>query len=118
MLLWGDDEVHRVVKHLKQGAAPQYLEGILDETKVMQSASAAGVDQSPSLQDHEQDPLYDEAVDFVVRARRVSISRVQRRFKIGYNRAASMVEAMEAAGVVSSVEQGGQRDVLMPPPPD
>jgi S-DNA-T family DNA segregation ATPase FtsK/SpoIIIE len=67
--------------------------------------------------DSEQDALYDEAVAFVTESRRASISAVQRKLKIGYNRAANLVEAMEAAGVVSSAGHNGAREVLAPPPP-
>ncbi|WP_425481840.1 DNA translocase FtsK [Marinobacter changyiensis] len=67
--------------------------------------------------DNESDALFDEAVAFVTEGRRVSISSVQRKFKIGYNRAANLVEAMEASGVVSSAGNNGARDVLAPPPP-
>jgi DNA segregation ATPase FtsK/SpoIIIE, S-DNA-T family len=67
--------------------------------------------------DNEQDALYDEAVAFVTETRRVSISSVQRKLKIGYNRAANLVEAMEGAGVVSSAGHNGSREVLAPPPP-
>jgi len=69
------------------------------------------------LFDDEQDPLYDEAVAFVTESRKASISSVQRKLKIGYNRAARMIEAMEAAGVVSAAGSNGQREVLAPPPP-
>ncbi|WFE68619.1 DNA translocase FtsK 4TM domain-containing protein [Thiomicrospira sp. R3] len=105
-----DDEVHRVVDFIKQQGAPQYLEAITrDPDSMMSSGGAAG---DPS--DAEQDVIYDEAVEFVVQSGRVSISSVQRRFKIGYNRAARIVEAMEAAGVVSTMQANGNREVLVP----
>lgn len=112
-----DDEVHRVVDALKQAGGPSYVEDILNEGGVGQDASgymqaAFGVSED----DGEKDPLYDQAVDAVARSRRVSISSIQRRFKIGYNRAARIVEAMEAAGVVSQMETNGNRDVLIPAP--
>ena len=66
--------------------------------------------------DGEQDEYYDEAVAFIAKARRVSVSSIQRRFKIGYNRAATIVETMETAGVVSKPERNGVREVLVPPP--
>ncbi len=68
--------------------------------------------------DAEQDPLYDEAVRIVTESRKASISGVQRRLKIGYNRAARMIEAMEAAGLVGPLQTNGSREVLAPPPPD
>lgn len=109
-----DDEVHRVVSYLKEHGEPEYIENLLDEN--------AGTDTSGFVQaamggveiEGEQDPLYDEAVEVVVQSQRVSISSIQRRFKIGYNRAACIVEAMEAAGVVSKMEQSGLREVLVP----
>jgi DNA segregation ATPase FtsK/SpoIIIE, S-DNA-T family len=105
-----DDEVHRVVDFIKAQGAPQYLEAITrDPDSVMSEGSAAG---DPS--DAEQDVIYDEAVEFVIQSGRVSISSVQRRFKIGYNRAARIVEAMESAGVVSTMQANGNREVLVP----
>jgi S-DNA-T family DNA segregation ATPase FtsK/SpoIIIE len=77
--------------------------------------SLTGIDAENK--DDESDPLYDEAVKIVTETRRASISGVQRRLKIGYNRAARMVEAMEAAGVVGPQESNGNREVLAPPPP-
>ena len=110
-----DDEVHRVVEAWKQRGAPDYIEDIL-----------AGVEESGSGFDStgggeggegsEDDPLYDEAVAFVLESRRASISAVQRKLKIGYNRAARMVEAMEMAGVVSPMNGNGSREVIAPAP--
>lgn len=105
-----DDEVHRVVDFIKQQGAPQYLEAITRDPDSMMAAGGAASDQS----DAEQDAIYDEAVEFVVQSGRVSISSVQRRFKIGYNRAARIVEAMESAGVVSTMQANGNREVLIP----
>lgn len=104
-----DDEVHRVVNYLQQSYDLCYDESILQETN---QAGQMGLEDG----DAEQDPLYDEAVAFIAKARRVSVSSVQRRFKIGYNRASRIVEAMEAAGVVSEMAQNGGREVLAPPP--
>lgn len=111
-----DDEVHRVVDYLKSCSQANYLEGVLDEQAMLSEASASGLSGDAVLGDSEQDELYDEAVFFVTKARRVSVSSVQRRFKIGYNRASRIVEAMEASGVVSSMDKGGAREVLAPPP--
>ncbi|HRO63910.1 DNA translocase FtsK [Thermomonas sp.] len=116
-----DEEVHRVVEHLKQdGGGPDYIEGVLEETQTMydgSSVGAGGLPEAPVGTDPEADPLYDQAVQIVTETRRASISGVQRRLKIGYNRAARLVEAMEAAGVVSAPEHNGDRAVLAPPPP-
>lgn len=106
-----DDEVHRVVDFIKQQGAPQYLAAITRDPDSMNAESGSNA-ADPS--DAEQDVIYDEAVEFVVQAGRVSISSVQRRFKIGYNRAARIVEAMEAAGVVSTMQANGNREVLVP----
>ena len=81
------------------------------------SVGAGGLPEAPTSTDPEADPLYDQAVQIVTESRRASISGVQRRLKIGYNRAARLVEAMEAAGVVSAPEHNGDRAVLAPPPP-
>lgn len=114
-----DNEVHRVVSFLKKQAAPEYLDDILDGSQAMPSGDPV-VDavMSDDSGGAEQDAFYDEAVHMVTKSRRVSVSSVQRRFKIGYNRAARIVEAMEEAGVVSQMEQNGQREVLAPPPPE
>lgn len=114
-----DNEVHRVVDHLKQSGQPQYEDEILSGPSDTSAAmSLAGIDTAAGTGGNdESDPLYDEAVRIVTESRRASISGVQRRLKIGYNRAARMVEAMEAAGVVGPLESNGNREVLAPPPP-
>jgi S-DNA-T family DNA segregation ATPase FtsK/SpoIIIE len=109
-----DHEVHRVVEFLKQTAPANYLEDITRES----TDSNDGFSMSGSLGggDLESDSLYDQAVQFVTETRKASISSVQRRFKVGYNRAATMIEDMEAAGVVSAAESNGSRVVLAPAP--
>jgi S-DNA-T family DNA segregation ATPase FtsK/SpoIIIE len=107
-----DDEVHRVVEFLKTQGTPEYV--TLDPAAALGgggSASLTGLfdDEAGGA---EKDVLYDEAVAFVIEARRVSVSSVQRRFKIGYNRAARIVEAMEMAGLVSAQQPNGNREVL------
>ncbi len=109
-----DEEVHRVVEHLKQFGEPEYEEGILDGP----ATDGAAQDLFGDAPDAEADPLYDEAVAFVVRTRRASISAVQRQLRIGYNRAARLVEQMEAAGLVSAMGVNGSREVIAPPNSD
>ncbi|MCQ8127554.1 DNA translocase FtsK [Methylomonas rivi] len=105
-----DHEVHRVVEFLKKTGPTNYLDEITQERT--DSGDVAGADG----EDSESDALYDEAVAFVTESRKASISSVQRRFKIGYNRAARIIEDMENAGVVSPAETNGTREVLAPPP--
>ncbi len=106
-----DAEMHRVVADWKQRGNPDYLE------EVVQGESGENGDFfGEEGESAEQDPLYDQAVQIVAETRRASISYVQRRLKIGYNRAANMLEAMESAGVVSPMETNGAREVLVPPP--
>jgi S-DNA-T family DNA segregation ATPase FtsK/SpoIIIE len=116
-----DEEVHRVVAHLKQqGGAAQYFPGVLEDVQSLGDGvvvGATGLPESGGGLGDESDPLYDDAVRIVTETRRASISGVQRRLKIGYNRAARLVEAMEAAGVVTPPEHNGDRSVLAPPPP-
>jgi S-DNA-T family DNA segregation ATPase FtsK/SpoIIIE len=108
-----DQEVHRVVAHLRKAGSPVYLDEVLEGPSTPVLASEIGAGST----DAEQDPLYDEAVKIVTETRKASISGVQRRLKIGYNRAARMVEAMEEAGIVGPLESNGSREVLVPPPP-
>ena len=105
-----DHEVHAVVEHLKKNSAPNYLEEIIQEAVSDESGALA------DASDGETDALYDQAVQIVTESRRASVSGIQRRLKIGYNRAARIVEAMEAAGVVSAMQGNGGREVLAPPP--
>jgi len=109
----GDDEVHRVVDSWKQRAEPNYLDEItsdLQDTGPIPGWS--GTENSESSD--EDDEFYDEAVNFVIESRRASISAVQRKFRIGYNRAARLIEAMEIAGLVSEMGSNGGREVLVP----
>ncbi|QLF91811.1 DNA translocase FtsK 4TM domain-containing protein [Pseudomonas sp. ABC1] len=107
-----DDEVHRVVEAWKARGAPDYVEEIL--AGVEESGSGFEGGSGGEGEDSESDPLYDEAVNFVLESRRASISAVQRKLKIGYNRAARMIEAMEMAGVVSAMNTNGSREVIAP----
>jgi S-DNA-T family DNA segregation ATPase FtsK/SpoIIIE len=109
-----DHEVHSVVRHLKKSAAPRYIDEILDGP-TSPTPGLAGIDKQPAdSADAEQDPLYDQAVQVVMDTRKASISGVQRRLKIGYNRAARMVETMEAAGLVGPLQPNGTREILVP----
>jgi S-DNA-T family DNA segregation ATPase FtsK/SpoIIIE len=106
-----DQEVHRVVEYLKQFGEPDYEEAVLAGPATAEDAG----DAPPVDADAEADPLYDEAVAFVIRTRKASISSVQRQLRVGYNRAARLVEQMEAAGILSAMSSNGSRDVLAPP---
>lgn len=111
-----DHEVHAVVEHLKQQAKPNYIPNLIQDNSDVIKLPGEG--PSPGESSGEMDALYDEAVKIVTESGKASISYVQRRLKIGYNRAARMVEEMESAGVVSAMQSNGQREVLAPPPPD
>ena len=105
-----DDEVHRVVSYLKeQGGEPNYIDGILEGGTAEGEEGGVAGDASG-----EKDPMYDQAVEVVLKNRKASISLVQRHLKIGYNRAARLVEDMEKAGLVSAMSGSGQRDILVP----
>jgi S-DNA-T family DNA segregation ATPase FtsK/SpoIIIE len=109
-----DHEVHSVVRHLKKSGTPRYIDEIL-EGPVGPTPGLSGIDAaSADAADAEQDPLYDQAVQVVMETRKASISGVQRRLKIGYNRAARMVESMEAAGLVGPLQPNGTREILVP----
>jgi S-DNA-T family DNA segregation ATPase FtsK/SpoIIIE len=101
-----DQEVHKVVEHLKGLAAPEYIEDVLEP--------ATPEDAGPGEATGEKDALYDQAVEIVLRTRRPSISLVQRHLRIGYNRAARLIEDMERAGMVSAMQSNGNREVLVP----
>lgn len=112
-----DHEVHKVVAELKKNGEPDYLDAILNgvtDNEAADSFLSAVLGEGGGKDD--LDPLFDEAVFFVTEARKVSISSVQRRLKVGYNRAARLVEEMERQGVVSGQESNGAREVLAPPP--
>jgi S-DNA-T family DNA segregation ATPase FtsK/SpoIIIE len=109
-----DHEVHSVVRHLKKSGTPRYIDEIL-EGPTGPTPGLTGIDAAPvDSADAEQDPLYDQAVQVVMETRKASISGVQRRLKIGYNRAARMVESMEAAGLVGPLQPNGTREILVP----
>jgi len=113
-----DAEVHRVVEALKQAARPNYIDEVLrGPSTPIPGISGEDEEVGASGGDAEQDLLYDEAVKIVTSERKPSISYVQRRLKIGYNRAARMLEAMELAGIVGPLQSNGGREVLAPPPP-
>lgn len=104
-----DEEVHRVVSDWKQRGTPQYNEDVLtggDDEPFLAIESNGSAEQ--------EDALYDEAVAFVIESRRPSISSVQRKLRIGYNRAARIIEAMEEAGVITAMNSNGSREVLVP----
>lgn len=108
-----DHEVHRVVADWKKRGTPQYIDGITDDSN--NSIPVPGIASEGGEDDNgESDALYDEAVSFVLETRKASISSVQRKLRIGYNRAARLIETMEAAGVVSSAGHNGNREVLAP----
>jgi S-DNA-T family DNA segregation ATPase FtsK/SpoIIIE len=111
-----DNEVHAVVKALRANGKPNYIDNVLDGP----ASELPGIDApagAPGELDGEQDALYDQAVRIVTETRKASISGIQRRLKIGYNRAARMVETMEEAGIVGNLQTNGFREVLAPPPP-
>lgn len=107
-----DHEVHHVAEFLKAQGGPDYIEDVLREPM----ENLPGIDPEPRGDLEDTDPLFDEAVQIVVESRRASISGVQRRLKIGYNRAARMIEEMERIGIVGPAETNGNREVLAPPP--
>ncbi|MEE9254168.1 MAG: FtsK/SpoIIIE domain-containing protein, partial [Pseudomonadales bacterium] len=104
-----DDEVHRVARDWRDRGSPEYLEDVIQPEAAQRNEALFDLDD-PELADE----LYDQAVEFVLESRRASISAVQRRLRVGYNRAARIIEAMEAAGVVSPMSTNGSREVLVP----
>jgi S-DNA-T family DNA segregation ATPase FtsK/SpoIIIE len=108
-----DHEVHRVAEHLKSLGEPNYIEGILNSLEEPETEELGG-----GGADAESDALYDQAVEIVVKSRRASISLVQRHLRIGYNRAARLVEQMEKAGIVSPMQSNGNREVIAPARPE
>ena len=113
-----DHEVHQVVAWLKQQGEPNYLEEVLAETQTTTDGLTIGANGLPEASAGDsEDELYDKAVAYVLESRRASISSVQRQLRVGYNRAARLIEEMEAQGVVSPPEHNGQREVLAPAPP-
>jgi S-DNA-T family DNA segregation ATPase FtsK/SpoIIIE len=105
-----DNEVHAVVDHLKQQGQPQYVDGVLDGA----TGDGDAVEVGDAGNNPEADPVYDQAVQIVLSSRRASISLVQRHLRIGYNRAARLIEQMERAGLVSPMQTNGNREVLVP----
>ncbi|MDS4070363.1 MAG: DNA translocase FtsK 4TM domain-containing protein [Candidatus Competibacter sp.] len=112
-----DHEVNRVVDYLRQTGAPDYIDDVLAEPREEGDGGNGNGNGDGDGRAGESDPLYDEAVRIVTESRRASVSGVQRRLRIGYNRAARLVEEMESAGVVGPVQPNGSREVLAPPPP-
>jgi len=104
-----DEEVHRVVAYLKLQGTPNYIDGVLEGGTVEGDNADLSGDAGG-----EKDPMYDQAVEVVLKNRKASISLVQRHLKIGYNRAARLVEDMENAGLVSAMSGSGQREILVP----
>ncbi|MBF1270973.1 MAG: cell division protein FtsK, partial [Neisseria sp.] len=101
-----DNEVHRVVEYLKQFGAPDYIDDILS------NGSAEDFTGTSRNNDSDLDPMYDEAVSVVLKSRKASISNIQRQLRIGYNRAARLIDQMEADGIVSPAENNGNRTIL------
>jgi S-DNA-T family DNA segregation ATPase FtsK/SpoIIIE len=117
----GDDEVHKVVAHLRNQGKPEYIEGVFGDVQSLGDGRVigeSGLPEDGEIAEGDFDELYDKAVAIVTESRRASISGVQRRLKIGYNRAARLIEMMEQQGIVSTPLHNGNREVLAPPPPE
>jgi len=112
-----DHEVHGVVDYIKSLGEPDYVDDILEETQMTTDGMTINASGIPKETQGDQDELYDQAVAFVTESRKASISSVQRHLRVGYNRAARIIEEMESSGVVSQPEHNGMREVLAPPPP-
>jgi S-DNA-T family DNA segregation ATPase FtsK/SpoIIIE len=110
-----DEEVHRVVNALKAQGEPDYIDGLLEGGVAGETGD--GLNPITGLADAESDPMYDQAVGIVLKNRRASISLVQRHLRIGYNRAARLLEQMEQSGVVSAMQSNGNREILVPAGP-
>jgi S-DNA-T family DNA segregation ATPase FtsK/SpoIIIE len=116
-----DEEVHKVVAHLRNQGKPDYIENVFNDVQPLSDGRVigeSGLPEDAEESDGDYDELYDKAVAIVTESRRASISGVQRRLKIGYNRAARLIERMEQDGIVSPPEHNGNREVLAPPPPE
>jgi S-DNA-T family DNA segregation ATPase FtsK/SpoIIIE len=114
----GDDDVHKVVEWLRTQGEPNYIDGVLEEVQTLGDGKIINESGLPEEEDGNDDnALYDRAVQIVTTSRRASISGVQRHLRIGYNRAARLIEQMEQEGVVSAPQHNGQREVIAPPPP-
>jgi DNA segregation ATPase FtsK/SpoIIIE, S-DNA-T family len=109
-----DDEVHRVVEYLKSQGEPNYIEGILEGGVLDGEGDGPLEGGGAGGGEGESDPMYDQAVAIVLQHRRASISLVQRHLRIGYNRAARLLEQMEKSGLVSGMATNGNRDILLP----
>jgi S-DNA-T family DNA segregation ATPase FtsK/SpoIIIE len=109
-----DEEVHRVVDYIKSQGAPNYIEGILEGGTLDSDGDTGSGAGAEGAADAESDPMYDQAVAIVLQHRKASISLVQRHLRIGYNRAARLLEQMEKSGLVSSMSTNGNRDLLLP----
>jgi DNA segregation ATPase FtsK/SpoIIIE, S-DNA-T family len=108
-----DNEVHRVVEYIKSKGEPDYVDGVLDGVSAEEGSAVMDLFEGGGGS-AEKDPMYDQAVEVVLKDRKASISYVQRKLKIGYNRSARLLEDMEKAGIVSSLTSSGQRDILVP----
>jgi S-DNA-T family DNA segregation ATPase FtsK/SpoIIIE len=110
-----DEEVHRVVDSLKSQGEPDYIDGLLEGSS--EGETGDGVSSVTGMANAEADPMYDQAVEVVLKHRRASISLVQRHLRIGYNRAARLLEQMENSGLVSTMQSNGNREILAPNAP-